>query len=575
MKHTATLSVLALSGLLAGPGCKGEPEASGQADPSPDAASPADAADAAEPAATKAEPPPTGLAVLRPGALLFSSSTGSDGFEVPPVKGAAGVTVHIAGAQDERLIVETLVAQPPQHHCAGTLDGLKDFRLRMYVAPDDLLPVLTADHEIGNDDGTKIVLAPGVPVPPDASPLWVDGTPLAVTIPSAALGRVFEPRAPDPRGEAKGMLVPATDGADPLTYGGQQLTEGGLPTLAGAVAHHGIEDKGTHALVTLRTRCTTLVVKANPDRVGPPAPKSRYAIKGPEDPMPEMAPVEEGHFLASPYGSAFAVGGDDEDVWGGLTGAEVGEAYGVGGLGLVGSTKTEYEIKPGAAVLWSDGTTVGQVVAAHRFDDEPHTVDGRSCFTTRLTESGPATLQLCFAAGDVSKVEPEEAFGVGGLGLVGTGRGGGGTGEGTIGLGNTGLIGKGGGGGSGSGYGRGSGAGFGGRGRPVPRVRAQEATVKGSLDKDIIRRIVRAHINEVRYCYNQGLKKEPTLEGKVSVQFTISAAGKVPVATVASTTLSDKDVANCSAKAFKRWRFPKPPAGDVVVVTYPLSLTPG
>jgi hypothetical protein len=74
---------------------------------------------------------------------------------------------------------------------------------------------------------------------------------------------------------------------------------------------------------------------------------------------------QSGHFLASPYGGAFAVGNDDADVWGGLTGTEVGEAYGVGGLGLVG-----------------------------------------------------------------------------------TGRGGGGTGEGTIGLGNTGLIGKGGGGGT-------------------------------------------------------------------------------------------------------------------------------
>ena len=42
-----------------------------------------------------------------------------------------------------------------------------------------------------------------------------------------------------------------------------------------------------------------------------------------------------------------------------------------------------------------------------------------------------------------------EAYGVGGLGLVGTGTGGGGTGEGTIGLGNFGTIGKGGGGGYG------------------------------------------------------------------------------------------------------------------------------
>ena len=46
---------------------------------------------------------------------------------------------------------------------------------------------------------------------------------------------------------------------------------------------------------------------------------------------------QNGHFLASPYGGAFAVGNDDADVWGGLTGTEIGDAYGVGGLGLVGT----------------------------------------------------------------------------------------------------------------------------------------------------------------------------------------------------------------------------------------------
>lgn len=37
------------------------------------------------------------------------------------------------------------------------------------------------------------------------------------------------------------------------------------------------------------------------------------------------------------HGGAFSVGSDDADVWGGLTGEEVGEAYGVGGLGLIGT----------------------------------------------------------------------------------------------------------------------------------------------------------------------------------------------------------------------------------------------
>lgn len=210
----------------------------------------------------------------------------------------------------------------------------------------------------------------------------------------------------------------------------------------------------------------------------------------PEIRDPALAAVGVLGVLGSP-GGAFAIGNDDEDVWGGLTGSEAGEAFGVGGLGLVG-----------------------------------------------------------------------------------TGRGGGGTGEAGLGLGSTGTIGKGGG-GTGTGYGRGSGAGFGGRGKKVPRVRQSKATVTGSLDKDIIRRIVRAHINEVRYCYNQGLVKDPKLSGKVTVSFSIGGTGKVTSSKVKSTTLGDENVGTCVAKAVKRWKFPRPTGGGVVVVSYPFVLSPG
>ncbi len=177
--------------------------------------------------------------------------------------------------------------------------------------------------------------------------------------------------------------------------------------------------------------------------------------------------------------------------------------------------------------------------------------------------------------GGLTGSEVGEAFGVGGLGLVGTGRGGGGTGEGSIGLGNTGLIGKGGGGGTGSGYGRGSGAGFGGRGKRAPTVRQGKARVSGALDKDIIRRIVRAHINEVRACYNRGLELDPTLAGTLTVDFTIDAAGRVSAATEASTTVADRKVNACIVRAVKRWKFPKPQGGGSVEVEYPFVLGNG
>ncbi|HEY3356314.1 MAG TPA: TonB family protein [Polyangia bacterium] len=164
-----------------------------------------------------------------------------------------------------------------------------------------------------------------------------------------------------------------------------------------------------------------------------------------------------------------------------------------------------------------------------------------------------------------------EAYGVGGLGLVGTGRGGGGTGEGTIGLGNLGTIGKGGGGGYGSGYGRGMG-GIGTRRAGTPDVIPGQAQVRGSLDKEIIRRVIRSHIKEVKFCYEQELLRKPDLYGRVTIQFTITPMGSVSSSAVQSSTMGNAKVEQCIARAVQRWEFPKPQGGGIVIVSYPFVL---
>ncbi|MCU0664503.1 MAG: AgmX/PglI C-terminal domain-containing protein [Myxococcota bacterium] len=164
-----------------------------------------------------------------------------------------------------------------------------------------------------------------------------------------------------------------------------------------------------------------------------------------------------------------------------------------------------------------------------------------------------------------------ENFGYGGLGLRGTGRGGGGTGEGTIGLGNLNTIGHGGGGGSGSGYGRGAG-GLGGRRGSAPQIRSGAAMVKGSLSKEVIRRIVQRHINEVKFCYEKELAKRPDLAGRVAIKFIISGTGAVQTSAVAESTIGNPAVENCIAQAVQRWTFPQPEGGGIVIVTYPFLL---
>jgi pSer/pThr/pTyr-binding forkhead associated (FHA) protein len=164
-----------------------------------------------------------------------------------------------------------------------------------------------------------------------------------------------------------------------------------------------------------------------------------------------------------------------------------------------------------------------------------------------------------------------EANGAGGLGLVGSGRGGGGTGEGTIGLGSLGTIGKGGGGGTGSGYGRGAG-GLSGRRAHAPDVVPGTAQVRGSLDKEIIRRIIRRHLNEVKFCYEKELMKKQDLFGRVMIQFTISGTGSVLASAVQNSTMNSPSVEQCIAQSVRRWEFPKPQGGGIVIVSYPFVL---
>ena len=87
--------------------------------------------------------------------------------------------------------------------------------------------------------------------------------------------------------------------------------------------------------------------------------------------------------------------------------------------------------------------------------------------------------------------------------------------------------------------------------------------------------MIRRHINEVRFCYEQELNQRPDLEGRVSIKFIIAASGAVQTAMVAASTVGSSRVDKCVAKAVRRWTFPAPDGGGIVIVTYPFMFTSG
>ena len=120
-----------------------------------------------------------------------------------------------------------------------------------------------------------------------------------------------------------------------------------------------------------------------------------------------------------------------------------------------------------------------------------------------------------------------DSFGAGGLGLSGIGEGGGGRGEG-IGLGSIGTIGHGAGTGTGQGFGSGHGR-LGGSHRTQARRRSAWArpSVSGRLPPEVIQRIVRQNFGRFRLCYENGLRNNPNLQGRVAVRFVIGRDGAV------------------------------------------------
>ncbi|MEO7331086.1 MAG: AgmX/PglI C-terminal domain-containing protein, partial [Minicystis sp.] len=170
---------------------------------------------------------------------------------------------------------------------------------------------------------------------------------------------------------------------------------------------------------------------------------------------------------------------------------------------------------------------------------------------------GPSGALNRFAEGDLPLASPPRGS-VGGLGLSGVGEGGGGQGFGS-GHGMLGPIGD-----SGSSFAVKS---------PTPRVQLGAISVSGRLPPEVVQRVVRQSAGRARRCYENGLRRDPTLAGRVVVRFLILANGEVGSAADAGSSLGDPGVIACVVRTVQGLTFPAP-EGGAITVTYPITFAP-
>ena len=103
-----------------------------------------------------------------------------------------------------------------------------------------------------------------------------------------------------------------------------------------------------------------------------------------------------------------------------------------------------------------------------------------------------------------------------------------------------------------------------------------KTVVLGSMDPDIIRKILRENLPQFRHCYQKVLdRSSSTFSGVVDMNFTIGASGNVAKAGV--TTASGRipaDVRGCVVNVLRGIQFPAPLGGGEVEVNQPFNFYP-
>jgi hypothetical protein len=94
--------------------------------------------------------------------------------------------------------------------------------------------------------------------------------------------------------------------------------------------------------------------------------------------------------------------------------------------------------------------------------------------------------------------------------------------------------------------------------------------IKGTIDREAIRRVILNNIKTIRACYERELNRNPGLYGKLVLGWEIGEQGRVVGTRVKSNELGSKTVADCILGHLRTWRFPDPPGGQVVEIeAYP------
>jgi outer membrane biosynthesis protein TonB len=92
--------------------------------------------------------------------------------------------------------------------------------------------------------------------------------------------------------------------------------------------------------------------------------------------------------------------------------------------------------------------------------------------------------------------------------------------------------------------------------------------IRGGMSREAVKRVIEQHLDEITFCYETALISNPSIKGKITMEWKILMSGAVGEIRIKSSTVKSPEIYGCIKSAIKTWQFPKP-TGNEVVVSYP------
>lgn len=92
--------------------------------------------------------------------------------------------------------------------------------------------------------------------------------------------------------------------------------------------------------------------------------------------------------------------------------------------------------------------------------------------------------------------------------------------------------------------------------------------IQGGMSREMVKRVIDQHLEEITYCYETALMSNPAIMGRIVFEWKIMMSGRVGQVRIVASSVNSHDVHNCIKSAIQSWQFPKP-SGTEVVVSYP------